>query len=227
MRDKINQGLPLTEALEIAKILSKALGFAHRENFIHRDIKPPNVLFRADLSPVLTDFGIAKMPSEVTQMTVAGYTFGSAGYMSPEQSLGNPLDHRSDLYSLGVLFWEMLTGNKPYNADNTFALAYKHATEPVPELPDNLSSYQTLLNRLLAKRPDDRFDTAEDFAVALETLQFELSPSGGLQTQSNISDVTRASSATGKSEVPAQATKTPGFFFSVELFSNVTHLAVS
>jgi serine/threonine-protein kinase PpkA len=143
-------------------------------------------------------------------MTAAGYTFGSAGYMSPEQSLGNPLDHRSDLYSLGVLFWEMLTGNKPYNADNTFALAYKHATEPIPELPEHLSGYQAILNKLLAKRPEDRFDTAEDFAVALETLQVELTPSG-IQAQLDAADATQvrpsASSpktATTQNSEPAQ-----------------------
>jgi flagellar basal body-associated protein FliL len=103
----------------------------------------------------------------------------------------------------------MLTGNKPYNADNTFALAYKHATEPIPVLPDHLSGYQNILNQLLAKRPEDRFDTAEDFAIALETLQLELTPSG-IQAQIDAADATQirpsgvtpktASSRTGEPE---------------------------
>ena len=113
LRETIRRGLPLDYALYILKCLADALGYAHRQGIIHRDIKPGNVLFTHSGAPVLTDFGIAKTVGTETKLTSTGMTVGSVGYMSPEQALGNPVDNRSDLYSLGVLFWQMLTGALP------------------------------------------------------------------------------------------------------------------
>ena len=178
LKDKCDQGLPTDEAVSVARALGRALGYAHQQGFVHRDIKPQNVLFRTDGTPVLTDFGIAKTVNDSSQMTAAGYTLGSAGYMSPEQSVGKPLDNRSDIYSFGVMFWEMLTGQPMYEADDIFALAFKHATEPIPILPTSLASYQPIMNKLLAKTPEDRYANAEQFIAALDTMTDAADPEG-------------------------------------------------
>ena len=174
LRDKIHQGMPLGMALKISKALGNALGYAHQRGFIHRDIKPLNVLFREDGSPVLTDFGIAKALGSSSQLTRTGYTFGSIGYMSPEQSLGKPIDHRADIYSFGVMFWEILTGDRLYESADAFALALKHATAPIPSLPPGLEMFQPLVLKLLAKQPEDRYNNTEQFVADIERLQFEL-----------------------------------------------------
>lgn len=121
LRDRIRSKLSVEEALQIARTLGKALSYAHNRNFVHRDIKPLNVLFRDDDSPVLTDFGIAKALGSSSQLTRTGYAFGSVGYMSPEQALGKPIDHRSDIYSFGAMLWEMLTGTKLYQSGDAFS----------------------------------------------------------------------------------------------------------
>lgn len=171
LRERVRGGLSLEQALDIAATLGSALGYAHQRGFIHRDIKPLNVLFREDGTPVLTDFGIAKAVNASANLTRTGYAFGSVGYMSPEQALGKPIDHRADIYSFGVMFWEMLTGKRPYDASDAFSLALKHATAPLPELPDELRRFQPLLDKLLAKQPDDRYDRAEDFVDELDRLR--------------------------------------------------------
>ncbi|MEZ5591076.1 MAG: protein kinase [Gammaproteobacteria bacterium] len=174
LRDKIRQGMPLGMALKISKALGNALGYAHQRGFIHRDIKPLNVLFREDGSPVLTDFGIAKALGSSSQLTRTGYTFGSIGYMSPEQSLGKPIDHRADIYSFGVMFWEILTGDRLYESADAFALALKHATAPIPSLPPGLEMFQPLVLKLLAKQPEERYENAEQFVADIERMQFDL-----------------------------------------------------
>jgi len=162
LREKIQRGLPLEYALYIAKCLADALGYAHRQGIVHRDIKPGNVLFTHSGAPVLTDFGIAKTMGNETKLTSTGMTIGSVGYMSPEQALGNEVDNRSDLYSLGVLLWQMLTGALPYSAQDPFALALKHANEPIPKLPRPLDRFQPVIEGLMAKKPEDRLASAEE-----------------------------------------------------------------
>ena len=181
LKQRIQQGLTPSQAVAIAKALAKALGHAHQRGFIHRDIKPANVLFRDDDTLVLTDFGIAKTLNAVTQMTAAGYTLGSTGYMSPEQALGKPLDSRSALYSVGTLFWEMLNKTMPYEGEDAFAVALKHATEPVPKLPAALVMYQPIIDGLMAKNPGDRFASAEELIAALDVFDMP-SNSGSRQT---------------------------------------------
>lgn len=171
LREKIDGGLPLARALEILKRLADALGYAHRRGIVHRDIKPGNVLFTEGGDPVLTDFGIAKSVSNETQLTSTGMAIGSAKYMSPEQALGEEVDSRSDLYSLGVLFWQMLTGGFPYDARDPFALALKHAKDPIPRLPDHLRRFQPLMDGLLAKQRGERIASAEALLTALEALE--------------------------------------------------------
>ena len=168
LKQKIRQGLPVEQALTVAKLLGSALGYAHSRNVLHRDFKPHNILFRDTGTPVLTDFGIAKAVGGNTQMTVPGTSIGSPMYMSPEQATGKMLDARSDIYSLGIVFYEMLTGKPPYQAKDSFALALMHINEPIPKLPQELEGFQPIINTLLAKNPDDRFKIAEQFVEALK-----------------------------------------------------------
>lgn len=173
LRDRIQAGLSLEDTLQIVKTVAGALGYAHRRGIVHRDIKPQNIMFHENGDPVLSDFGIAKAIGGNTVMTMSGMYFGTPRYMSPEQIKGQTVDGRSDLYSLGVLFYEMLTGELPYSSDDSFALAFKHVTEPIPNLPSDLTIFQPLLNRLLAKDLEDRFPSAEQFLKELRDLELQ------------------------------------------------------
>lgn len=174
LRERLQNGLPPLAVLGILRALAQALSAAHAQGFVHRDIKPQNVLFRSDGSPVLTDFGIAKVLTEGSvgdiRMTQTGMTLGTAAYMSPEQAQANPLDGRSDLYSLGVMFYEMLTGCLPYEGTDALNTALKHLTEPVPLLPQGFQQFQPLLNRMMAKNPNQRFASADALVQAIDDL---------------------------------------------------------
>ncbi|HRD65268.1 MAG TPA: serine/threonine-protein kinase [Candidatus Competibacter sp.] len=160
LRDRIQKGLSPKQALAILRQLASALGHAHRQGFVHRDIKPANILFRDDNNAVLSDFGIAKAYEDSVQLTATGLAVGTVLYMSPEQAQGKPLDGRSDLYSLGLVFFEMLTGFRP---DRTL----EGYTEP---LPAELSRYQGILDRMLARNPNERFTLAEHLVDAIDKL---------------------------------------------------------
>ncbi|WP_177169069.1 bifunctional serine/threonine-protein kinase/formylglycine-generating enzyme family protein [Allochromatium warmingii] len=173
LAERIERGLTTQRALTILRRVAEALAVAHARGIIHRDIKPQNILFRDANTPVLTDFGIAHALTRDTDslqltLTRLGTVIGSPRYMSPEQSTGLPLDPRADLYSLGVVFYEMLTQELPYEADNVVSLAMKHCLEPIPYLSASLAQYQPLLDRLIAKKPDDRFPTVGALLRALD-----------------------------------------------------------
>jgi serine/threonine-protein kinase PpkA len=161
LKEHIQQKRELDQHRSIIRQVARALGYAHSLGFIHRDVKPANILFREDGSAILTDFGIAKSLDSNTQLTKIGYTIGTPEYMSPEQALGQNMDARSDLYSLGVVIYEMLTGQKPFVGEDAFATAMMHLNSPVPRLPNQFAQYQLLIDRLMAKDPNDRFDTAD------------------------------------------------------------------
>lgn len=208
LKEKIPPGLPTEYAVYILKCLADALGYAHRQGIVHRDIKPGNVLFTQSGAPVLTDFGIAKTVGNETKLTSTGMTVGSVGYMSPEQALGNEVDNRSDLYSLGVLFWQMLTGSLPYTAQDPFALALKHANDPIPELPGPLGRFQPLIEGLMAKTPADRLATAEELVRLIDRIPNDNtgvrspSDSDGTVVLSRVPEWTRSPpSAVPKAEV--------------------------
>lgn len=171
LEQKIREGLLLEQVLDIIQIIAKALGYAHSQGVLHRDIKPQNILFRKDGSPVLTDFGIARFIDDTAQLTAPGFTVGSPLYMSPERIMGKKVDARSDLYSLGIVFYQMLTARLPYQADNSIGVALKQCSAPVPVLPRHLLRFQPLLEKLLAKNPQDRFANGDEFLRELNRIR--------------------------------------------------------
>ena len=160
---------PITEgeAIDYLKRIANALCVIHGEGILHRDLKPPNIMLREDGQIVLIDFGLAKNLHSGTRSTAAGVLRGSPYYMSPEQAQGEELDSRSDLYSLGVIFFEMLTGAKPYLGTTAFEVLQQHVSAPAPELPEALRHHQLLLDGLMAKTRDDRFASANDLLASL------------------------------------------------------------
>jgi tRNA A-37 threonylcarbamoyl transferase component Bud32 len=152
---------------EILEALLSALAYAHSRGIVHRDVKAENVLFDEAERPMLTDFGIALRRGYGSRVTTAGVAVGSTAYMAPEQARGTDVDLRADLYSLGVLAWEMLTGSLPYKAEDGLSMALKHVQDPIPRLPPHLAQWQRFFDRALAKSPGERFADAQDMLTAL------------------------------------------------------------
>ena len=168
LRRRIRAGLAPRPALRVAAQIARALAALHAAGVVHRDLKPGNVMLRDRGGIALIDFGLSKDVMLDLGKTEYGLIFGTPHYMSPEQGHGQVSSPRSDLYSLGVILYEMLTGAKPYRAENAMSLIYKHLKEPLPRLPGALEWLQPLLERLLAKQAADRFDSATAAAEALE-----------------------------------------------------------
>ncbi len=150
--------------------LAQALACAHRQQLVHRDLKPQNILFREDGEAVLTDFGIAKQQDDGS-LTRSGMVVGTAAYLSPEQGRGLKVDNRSDLYSLGVVFYELLTGQRPFAAETELGLIVQHLTQPPPRLPAAFSRLQPVLDKLLAKPVSERYPNAEALLADLAVWQ--------------------------------------------------------
>lgn len=167
LRERINAGIDAADAVSYLAQLAKALAEIHRIGILHRDLKPGNVMFRSDGSLAIIDFGLAKRLRLDAELTGSGQIFGTPYYMSPEQGHAGDVDERSDIYSLGVIFFEMLTGEKPFRADNAMGIIYRHTHTPVPELPAAFSKYSELVHRMLAKAPEDRFQSAEELVACL------------------------------------------------------------
>ncbi len=162
LKSRIATGLSEEQAVSYLRQIASALAAIHRVGILHRDLKPANVMLRKDDSIALIDFGLAKRMRLTMAITGSGEIFGTPYYMSPEQGHGGVADHRSDIYSLGVLFYEMLTGRKPYKADSAMGIIYLHAQGPLPVLPLELSKYQPLTDRMLAKKPEDRLQSVAE-----------------------------------------------------------------
>ncbi|MEO5624704.1 MAG: bifunctional serine/threonine-protein kinase/formylglycine-generating enzyme family protein [Dokdonella sp.] len=160
--------------LQIMRALTEALACAHDKGIVHRDVKPENVLFDKLDRPLLADFGIALSNSNQPRFTREGATIGSSGYMSPEQARGLPLDGRSDFYGLGVVCYELLTGEVPFHGPDALAVALAHVEQPVPRLPVTRRVWQPLIDRALAKQPDARFQSAEELLAALSVVERRL-----------------------------------------------------
>ena len=171
LRSVIAAGLDGSEALSYLAQMAAALQVVHAVGVLHRDLKPGNIMLRADGSVALIDFGLAKHVQSDAEITATGEIFGTPYYMSPEQGHGQTLDERSDLYSLGVIFYEMLTRQKPYLAQSPMGVVYMHANAPIPLLPESLRNYQQLLNKLLAKDPIHRLASASALLAKIEELR--------------------------------------------------------
>jgi serine/threonine protein kinase len=171
LRRRMKTGLAPAESLRYAVQLAHVLSAIHEAGILHRDLKPGNVMLRTEDQLALIDFGMAKQAALQMELTDKGLIFGTPHYMSPEQGHGQPLDARSDLYSLGVVLYEMLTGEKPYRADNPMTVLYMHRNAPIPRLPPQLAALQPLLDQLLAKEADDRFAGAIEAAHTIEAVR--------------------------------------------------------
>jgi serine/threonine-protein kinase PpkA len=157
---RIREGIAPREALGIVSQLARALDAIHNRGIVHRDLKPANILFRSRGQPVIVDFGLARDLGAASTLTIAGQVLATPRYMSPEQCMGRVADHRSDLYALGAIFYEMLTGMKLYGSVPPADLIRMHVSEPIPMLEGPLAGYQRVLDRMLAKKPEERFQSA-------------------------------------------------------------------
>lgn len=196
--------LPVAAAVQIATQLADALAYAHDQNMVHRDIKPGNIMFTdaARTHAVVTDFGIAHLLDEQTQkLTMTGASVGTPSYMSPEAARGEPVDGRADIYSLGIVLYEMAAGRLPYTASTPLSLMMQQNSEPLP-LPQSFNpnipqALADILAKALAKAPADRYQSARAFADALR----------GLSTTSAAATQPRARSAANSAKQPADPAK--------------------
>lgn len=168
------QLISLTDALQIIRQCAGALAYAHSQNMVHRDVKPGNLMIDHDERVVLTDFGIAKIVTGA-QFTATGGMVGTPAYMSPEQGLGEAGDERSDLYSVGVIFYQLLTGQLPYDADSPLAVILKHLNEPIPQArainPDIPEEVERIIYRLMSKEAGSRYQSANELIVDLDRFE--------------------------------------------------------
>ena len=162
LRTRLLQPVSPREAAAYVSQMAAALAAVHQVGILHRDLKPGNVMLRSDGAVALIDFGLAKRQDNRTAITAAGEIFGTPYYISPEQGHGEPADTRSDLYSLGVIFFEMLARRKPYLSTSPMEIIYMHRNSPLPPLEGEGAVYQSIVHRLMAKRPADRFQSADE-----------------------------------------------------------------
>jgi tRNA A-37 threonylcarbamoyl transferase component Bud32 len=171
LRQRMKSPLSPATALKYLEQMASALEAIHSVGVLHRDLKPANVMLRADGSLCLIDFGLAKANEMEVSLTGSREIFGTPYYMSPEQGHAEEIDGRSDLYSLGVMFYEMLIGHKPYTGATAMEVIYKHKRAELPEIAPQFAEYQDILQRLLAKSPADRYQSAGALLEAISALK--------------------------------------------------------
>src|SRR6267154_243171 len=170
LRDRLRNPLSVDESLYYLRAIAEALRVIHVFGILHRDLKPANVMLREDNSPVLIDFGLARRSLDDAGTTGIGQVLGSPYYISPEQAQGQRVDVRTDLYSLGVIFYEMLTGQRPYGGRSAVSIMSQHTSSPVPSLPASTAMQQPLLDRLMAKQQSARYASADELLADLGPL---------------------------------------------------------
>ncbi len=171
LRDRIKEHPSPAEALDIVQAIGSALEFVHQGGIVHRDIKPENILFQKAGIPKITDFGVAKALDRDMNLTMDGTALGSPYYLSPEQAEGKDLDGRSDIYSLGVILFEMLAGRKPYLGESQIEVIFGHLNKPIPSLPEEHRHYQALVDKMMAKSADERFSSAGEMLEYMNALR--------------------------------------------------------
>ncbi len=181
LKEHMAQGqMSLTEISHVISQIGGALDYAHRQGIIHRDVKPGNILIDDQGNTYLTDFGLARIMESSQQFTASGVSVGTPAYMSPEQGKGIKVDHRSDIYSLGIMLYEMVTRQVPFEAETPLAVLLKHITDPLPlprkVRPDIPEPVELVVLRALAKEPGDRFQSANELAQALATVISRTAP---------------------------------------------------
>jgi serine/threonine-protein kinase len=176
---------PVTTALELGMQMAQALSFAHQQGLIHRDVKPQNILLNGDGRAKVTDFGIARSLDVQHGMTQTGTVLGTSDYIAPEQAQGQRVDEHTDVYSLGVVLYELLTTEVPFPGENFVAVAMRHINEPPPPIrdkrPDVPPRVEAAIQKAMAKDPGDRFPTMREFCEELEACLAEVQQAAGTQ----------------------------------------------
>jgi serine/threonine-protein kinase PpkA len=173
LNERIEHGFDIAQLLDIICSIAEALQHAHRQGIVHGDIRPSNILFRHDETPVLTDFGITAALAEHVALTALGSSAVNPLYISPEQARGKPPDRFSDQYSLGIVLYQCLTGQLPYSSNNPLDIGLQHIQEPIPQLQPSNRLFQPILDKLLAKNPKQRYASDEELLEALDALERE------------------------------------------------------
>ncbi|MBE7469744.1 MAG: serine/threonine protein kinase [Anaerolineales bacterium] len=203
---------PLTLA-EIGRIIEQigdALDYAHTQGIIHRDVKPSNILIDSRGNCLLTDFGLAKLVAGVSNLTSTGIIVGTPSYMSPEQGMGQALDGRTDIYALGIILYEMVTGQVPFRAETPMAIVVKHIQDPLPP-PSKVDAtipeaIERVILKALAKQPEDRYATPGDMVKAL---QAAIQASASSPPPANVAPATRYTRINQKTKLESASSKTP------------------
>ena len=212
-----NQRLSLPEVRRVITQIGDALSYAHARGMIHRDIKPSNVLIDERGNCLLTDFGLARMAEAAEKLTTSGAVMGTPAYMSPEQGAGSSTDHRSDLYSLGIVLYEMITGRVPYTAETPVAVVFKHIQDALPsarQFNPNLSeALELVLLKSLAKNPDDRYQTADELVRAVQRVIPESAAADQTFSQKLMPILSKADEQSNSSEETKVVERQPIFEF--------------
>jgi len=205
LSERIKKGImSVAEAARILEQIAPGLDEAHSRGFIHRDLKPSNILFDSRGTPYISDFGIAKISQGTGTMTGSGI-IGTPAYMAPEQATGDSVDGRADIYALGIILFEMLTGKQPYEADTPMAVAIKHVTDPVPRIltfnPNLPPDMDLIIQKAMAKDRNDRFNTAVEMVQTLKEIAGDFGPEKKTQTLTALRTAVKQKPTDGKKKL--------------------------